>query len=147
MENPIRKLREHLGLNQHQFADLVGRSYASIQGYESGKRVPPEVVERMKTVAAERGLADVALVLSGDQWQVRRVLHPGETLISRPVAADPHSYTAYNPRNKMWHDMLERILESGDEKAIKAVEPNLIIFHAWVAERYPQKPAKKSAKG
>jgi transcriptional regulator with XRE-family HTH domain len=147
MDNPVRNLREHLGINQHQFADLVGRSYASIQGYESGKRVPPEVIERMKTIAAERGLADVALILSSEEWQVRHVLHPGETLIgARPVPV-PATNSAYNPRNARWHDMLEAILESGDEKAIKAVEPNLAIFYAWVTERHPQKPAKKSAKG
>ena len=145
MENPVRNLRERLSLNQHQFADLVGRSYTSIQGYESGKRVPAPVVDRLKTIAAERGVADIALVLSSDEWQVRRVVQPGETLIGAPRPATA-SIGTYHPRNKVWHDMLEAILESGDEKAIKAVEPNLIIFHAWVSAR-PQKPAKKSARG
>jgi transcriptional regulator with XRE-family HTH domain len=141
-ENPVRRLRRELGMNRADFGRAIGKSHQTVGNYESGIRVPPDVVERMKQLAAEHALADIALELSSDDWQVRHVIEPGETLISsaRPIPGPGN----YNPANQAWHDMLETILESGDKKAIEAVQPNLVLFHAWVAERSPVLPAKKT---
>jgi transcriptional regulator with XRE-family HTH domain len=144
--NPVKKLREALGMNQVEFAKAIGRSYASVQGYEAGKRVPREVVEKMKTLAVKRGWPELALELSSEEWQVRRLFHPGELIISqarqalsgaaegsridlseqqRKSARDPDVREAY-------HRMLDFILDSGHDVAIEAVMRNLHAFERLV---------------
>ncbi len=142
MQNLVRRLRETAGLTQQEFAQATGLSYASIQGWESGKRVGRSSVERLKSFAAEKGFADIALQLSSDEWQVRRVLHPGETLISRPkpgaeelpeVTLPPASRT--RGRNAQWHQLLDEVLDSGNSDAIIAVQNNLTVFARYVRQK------------
>jgi hypothetical protein len=62
-------------------------------------------------------------------------------------AAPPRAVAtpSYAPQNRRWHDMLETILNSGDDRAIEAVQPNLVLFDAWVTQRAPaQKPIRKA---
>jgi len=143
MESPVKKLRLALGWSQVQFAQAIGRSYASVQAYEAGKRVPPEVVEKMKSIAAANHFADLALELSSDEWQVRRVFYPGEILItqSRQRRADlPPGQPApagnlgkdvghprADPRARL-HRVLEEILDSGDPELVSATEQALEVF-------------------
>ncbi|HTX34338.1 MAG TPA: helix-turn-helix domain-containing protein [Bryobacteraceae bacterium] len=75
-DNPVRRLRAFLGLNQIDFGRLVGKSNATIRNYENGMTIPPEVMERFKSLAAEKGLADIALELSSDDWRVQTVIYP-----------------------------------------------------------------------
>ena len=144
MESPVRKLRLVLGWSQVQFAQAIGRSYASVQGYEAGKRVPPEVIEKLKSIAAANNLADLALELSSDDWQVRRVFYPGEVLITQSrqlVRTDlPSSQSASagnlvkgaghpppDPRQRL-HRVLDEILDSADLELISAAEQALDVF-------------------
>ena len=129
MEKFIRNFRERLGLNQHQFADLIGRSYASVQGYEAGKRVSAAVVERMEAIARERGI-DLATL-------------PADGQPSTPQRSKPDAPPRYRPENQRWHDALERILNSGMKTAIDAVVPNLVAFNALVDRHQPKPEPKK----
>lgn len=143
--NPLKELRAALGWSQNDLAREIGKSYASVQQYEQGKRVPPDVVEKLKTIAAKHGFADIALRLSSDDWQVTRVLHPGETLISQAK----RNLQRRNPEESVdWHALLEEVLSSGQDDAINAVQSNLVCFTRLVRTRRPRtatKPHKKHA--
>src|SRR5437016_4058704 len=128
--NPVQELRKSLQLNQHEFARLVGCSYSSIQNYEGGKKVPREIVERMRQLAVERGQADIAVTLSSEEWQIRSVFHPGETFISTLPPGKPAAGLKY--KHQKWHDMLEAVLESGNPRAIDAVQSNLLVFTDYI---------------
>ena len=143
-ENIVRKIRKAAGMTQEELGRFVGKGTARVRQYEDGADPPPDVIERLKSLAVKHDKSDLALALTSDEWKVRHVIEPGETLISQRPPSYPR---AYNPRNQAWHDMLESILESGDEKAIKAVEPNLVIFYAWITEKSPQKSLAKVEKG
>lgn len=43
--------------------------------------------------------------------------------------------SSYAPENQKLHDMLEEVLNSGDEPTIRAVVPNIEIFHARLQPR------------
>ena len=45
--NPIRYARMKYRLTQHQFADLTGIPFRTIQNWETGQRKCPEYVERL----------------------------------------------------------------------------------------------------
>jgi len=135
MENPCRELRQLLGLSQVDFCSLIGRSYQSLKVYEKHPAdTPPEVIERLKTVAAERGFADWAVALSSDDWRVATIVYP-MTPPRRPPPPPKTGAPSYPADHLKWHEMLEAILTSGDARAISAVQPNLILFYAWVTER------------
>lgn len=158
MESPVRRLRLLLGWSQVQFAEAIGRSYASVQGYEAGKRVPPEVIEKLKSIAAANNLADLGLELSSDDWQVRRIFHPGEVLItqsrqrvrtdlspSQPASAGNLVKRAEHPRTDprdRLHRVLDEILDSGDPELISAAEQALDVF-ARLAGAAPAASRKK----
>ena len=119
-ENPIRVLRRALGMTQHRFADELGCSYSSVQGYEGGRNVPATMLDKMVVIARSRRLPDLADQLSS--WT------------AEPKDGDPSPW-GYTRKNKRLHDMLEAILLSGDQRALDAIESNLAIFYSWVAER------------
>ena len=152
--NPVRKLRDTLGWSQTHLAQAVGRSYQTIRNWEAGHRVPLESLEKMKSIAAEHGLADIAVELSSQEWQVRRVFHPAETIISQAKPAVPRKTVdfpveqakhraAVDEREKA-HQLLDEICDSGDAGAISAVFQNLNAF-ARLA-RLMQKSAAASRK-
>lgn len=143
-DNPIVRLRSALGLNQSDFGRRIGRSMQSVRNYEAGRGdIPRDVVTTIQTLAAESGLADLALELSSDEWRLQHVLHPGEVLIS---TANSGAGKPYNPRNQALHDMLEEVLESGVKPAIDAVVPNLLLFSDYVRSRSPERITKQSSK-
>jgi transcriptional regulator with XRE-family HTH domain len=116
VENFVRKVREALGLNQHEFAAAVGRSYASVQGYEAGKRLPLEVEERIRQLASERGI----------------VIDPPAKHSTRP-----------GDQQAKWHTMLEEVLDSGESDCIAAVQSNLAVFTSTVRSRRQLKSLRK----
>ena len=159
METPVKKLRLALGWSQVQFAQAIGRSYASVQGYEAGKRVPREIVEKMRSIAVQNGLADVALELSSDDWQVRRVFHPGEVLISRAArivqqgkqqnrsaSTSPVAKPARHSTDEWrgyWHEILDEILDSGVPDVVSALERNLELFAGFARTGKPAASPRK----
>jgi len=89
-DNPVRRLRDFLKLNQIDFGRLIGKSSATIRSYEGGHTIPTEVRGRLRTLAAEKGLVDIAMELSGDDdWQVRTVIYPFKP--GAPEASSPAS--------------------------------------------------------
>jgi DNA-binding XRE family transcriptional regulator len=127
-ENPIRVLRRALGMTQHRFADELGCSYSSVQGYEGGRNIPAAMLEKMVVIARSRRLPDLADQLSN--WN-------GESKDTDP------SPWGYSRKNKRLHDMLEGILVAGDQRALDAVVSNLSIFYSWVVERSTARGAAK----
>jgi transcriptional regulator with XRE-family HTH domain len=130
-ENPVRILRKALAMTQHRFADELACSYSSVQGYEGGRNVPKPMLDKMIAIARTRRLAGLADELS--KWN-------GEP------ASDSPSPWGYAPKNKRMHDMLEAILESGDQRVVDAIGANLPIFFAWVAEAPPPRSTKARTK-
>jgi hypothetical protein len=135
-DNPIRRLRLAIAKNQVEFAALIGRSYASLRNYEKGTEVPEDVLDRLKTIAAEHGLGDIALDLSdvgADAPEKGPAL--GRTLRSHPMGSGKsvkilaEKYGAHAED----HAMLDRILNSGVEEAIRAVRSNLFVFDKYVS--------------
>ena len=134
-ESPIKKLRDTLGWNQATLAQAIARSWQSVQNYEAGKRVPTEVVEKLKTIAAQHGLADIALELSSDEWRVRRVFHPGETIISqthKKTAAAPARTKAPSGNRETAHRMLDEVYDSGSPDALTAIFLNLDVVTKYL---------------
>ncbi|MGH9786374.1 MAG: helix-turn-helix transcriptional regulator [Terriglobia bacterium] len=124
--NPARKLRDALGWSQTTFAQAIGRSYQTIRNWEAGHRIPPESLEKMKSIASEHGLADIAMELSSEEWQVQRVFHPGETLISQaPAEARARGRERGAERREQAHQWIDEIFDSGDTAAIAAVSRTL----------------------
>jgi transcriptional regulator with XRE-family HTH domain len=143
MTNVVRQIREAAGMSQSDFARAIGRSLQMLRNYEHGAKPPDDVIERIQSIAVQHASAHLAAVLV-KEWEVKRVIQPGETLIGahRPAAAGP-----YNPKNKHLHDMLEMVLESGNRKAIDAVVPNLVVFSDYVSHMSGRGiPAKKTGK-
>ena len=134
--NTIRKLRESLHWNQARLAQAIGRSWQSVQNYEAGKRVPRDVIEKLKAIAMQHGLADIAMELSSDEWQVRRVFHPGETLISE-------TRRQLESERESCHKTLDEILDSGDSEAITAVRSHIVLLGKYVRLSRPRNLARR----
>lgn len=66
MKDLITQLRKRLGLSQSEFGRLIGRSLPSVQGYESGKKIPPEVVVKMIVIASQRGAEEIGSALEAE---------------------------------------------------------------------------------
>lgn|SRR5262249_47473135 len=135
-KNPIKRLRGLLGWNQATLGQAIGRSWQSVQNYEAGKRVPPEVIDKLKTLAAQRGFADVALDLSSEEWQVRRVFYPGEKLISQASKRGTASQRSGEPARASdrsdAHELLDQIYDSGSAEATAAAYQNLAVLARYV---------------
>lgn len=128
MKNLVRRLREALNLNQADFAREIGRSVQMLQLYERGSRVPDEVMDRLREIAAAHSLAEIMAELGlPDGTTVRRVFHPGEKIISQA-----RGHTTVATRRKQMHDLLDEIFDSGSTDAIEAVESNLVVFAKYV---------------
>jgi transcriptional regulator with XRE-family HTH domain len=91
MGNPVRKLRETLGLSQVAFGELIGRSHQSVRNYEGKITLTREVIEKLKTVAVERGHPEIAMELS----------NPVE-----PPKNTSQKSQKNSERNERWHRLL-----------------------------------------
>jgi len=113
-ENPIRLLRLALGLTQQKFAALLDVSYSSIQQYEAGRRPARDVLDKLRGLALQHRLGDLAVLFSDDDAR------PASPAI--PSSGDrPGDATNYR-------QLLDEIFASGSQDAISAVKQNLIVF-------------------
>ncbi len=128
MTELIKKLRDALGWSQTALAQALKLSYGSIQGYEAGRRVPSEVVEKLKALALGHGLTDIA----AEFMHVRPEI-PGDSeknLIDFSARAGKNKI----PPNeqKTAHRLLDEIYRSGNPDAVDAVFRNLVVFARYV---------------
>jgi ParB-like chromosome segregation protein Spo0J len=150
MKNPCRELRQLLGVSQVEFSRLIECSYPSLQNYEKHPEdTPAEVIDRIRSLAAETEHADWAVPLLSDEWRVTTVIYPGETLISAPK---PKPRTAGSslpgmPDRDELHAMLDDVLDSGNPEAIQAVVPNLVLFQKFVNLKSDNRKVPKKRKG
>lgn len=132
-DNPIEEVRQFAGMSPAQFARAIGCAESDLVRFGSGEKdLPLAVLDRLKTLAVKAGRADLAIILSSDEWRVRRMLHPGETLIS---VGEP---AATASEKEKWCKLLEEILDSGEEDAIVAVQHNLMVFGRYVRSKRTQ---------
>jgi transcriptional regulator with XRE-family HTH domain len=150
----LKKLRTAMGLSQAEFGQLVGRSHQSIRNYESGIPMPDDLREKIVSMAAARGFGDIAIELRGGQYEAKRVLQPGETLItSKQKRGEPPASSIIPPppvpkaaRKMHFQRLLDMILDSGMADAIEAVERNLEVFAKYV-KRSEARGVARRAKG
>jgi len=116
-ENPCRRLRQILGLNQDDFAALLGRSYQSVQRYEISASIPRQVLDRIEAIARDKDVLN--------QFAPAPV-----TQGTKPL--DPKRSAGRDASRERLHAMLDNILDSNDQDALRAVIPNLELFSKWV---------------
>jgi transcriptional regulator with XRE-family HTH domain len=116
-ENLCRRLRQILGLNQNDFAVLLGRSYQSVQRYEVSASIPRQVLDRIEEIARDKGVLDQFAPVPVTQG-------------TKPL--DPKRSAGRDASRERLHAMLDNILDSKDPDALRAVIPNLELFAKWV---------------
>lgn len=127
MDNPVLQVRNLTGETQVDFARRIGRHFSSVQGYESGRKVPTEVIEKLKLIAVEFGHPEIGMELAGVKTNKKAGIE------SRREKTD----------NK-WHSLLDEVLNSGNAEAITAVQRNLVVFSEYA--RLAAGPARDRAK-
>jgi transcriptional regulator with XRE-family HTH domain len=103
-DTPVRLLRIRIG-TQRELAALLGCAVSTEQGYERQAALPLDLAERMALIATERGLPDLAMLLLRMGSESPTVLAP---------------YPALKHGN--WHEILDAVLDSGDDQAIRSVQ-------------------------
>jgi len=130
MKDLVIQLRSHLGLTQSDFGRLVGRSLPSIQGYESGKKVPSEVVAKMMAVAGKNLAHDLAKEFD------RRMEGRFSAEKQRATVRD---LTQYGPD---LHRILDEIIALGDPGAVQCIMYLLHSVNAKLQNRILSKMRK-----
>jgi hypothetical protein len=126
-KNPVRDLQALLGLNQVEFGRLVGRSFQSIRNYVTGKSRPERgVLERMKTLAADKGWAHIALAL--EEWAREGQYQRFQGGISMPALAVPTLPLVTTGEREAFHSLVDRLLNSGSTEAVGAVKALLLYY-------------------
>ena len=131
-------------MNQETFAREIGRSTPSLRGYEAGRVPPDDVIAKLKTIATAHGRADLAVNLTSDEWKVRRVIEPGETLIGAAGSGPKAPAAGGDPQREYWHTMLDQILDSGQADAVDAIQSVLLVTADRVRLKRARKPEKKA---
>jgi transcriptional regulator with XRE-family HTH domain len=67
-QNTVAKLRAALGLTQHEFANTLGISYASVQNYEAGKAPSARIYNELIGLALDSKLAEIVMELEQDPY-------------------------------------------------------------------------------
>jgi transcriptional regulator with XRE-family HTH domain len=131
VENLIKTLRELLGVNQADFARLLGRSWQSVQRYEQGAHPPAPVVEKLRAIAIANGHPDIAGALPGGEQPVPK----RATGAPSPKSGPPRP----GPERDRLHAILDEILDSGQPEAIPGVIQSLKAFAAYARVYRPPK--------
>ncbi len=109
-------------LSQVEFARRLGRSYASIQGYEAGKRISTDVRDRLIAMATEHGYQDLVEDFISD----RDAEAAAEIAASRPQPAlDPARVRAISSERRITDmerkiEAIMRLIESAAAQNIGA---------------------------
>ena len=114
----IKRAREALRLSQKGFAKAVGKSYASIRLYESGQKVPSNVLLIATGLCRDAGHAYLAKELEEYADKL------GYDLSNAP-RLKPNETVNY------CHSILDQILQSADTETVRAVMRILQITADW----------------
>ena len=97
----------------------------------------------LRSALSARGLS-VTEVL---QAFVQRILKHGlEYGVNSPIDPAPQAMELrYSDGNREWHEKLEEILTSGDDAIIKAVLPNIEVFHERLIAPRKRPPGRRRA--
>jgi len=104
MQSVVKKLRERAQLSQQALAQRLGVSLASIQGWEAGRNISPNALQRVLDFAREGHFDDIL-----DELE--------------PTAPGAE---ATNDEQR-WVKTLLAVLRSGDHAAVDAVQKNLLL--------------------
>lgn len=105
-------------MTQQQFAGELGVSLASIQNYERGSAPSVTAINKMKTLAARKGLADLAIEL--DHGTYEALFEPRDGILSRPKIQLP-AHGGKDLRDTL-HQRLDELLAAGDHDAVIAID-------------------------
>lgn len=130
-DNLIAQIRQAARLSVPDFAAALHVSQIDVAAFETGREIPePPVVRRLQEIATKARRADLALILTSDEWKVRAVFHPGETFISmgrqQPNSPD---VIVVSDEEKVHVEKLLRVLRSPHPKPRQAVIENLDTFY------------------
>lgn len=118
--NPVKRLREELGLTQIELADASGVGYHSLCQYEADRKISETALDKLRTFAIQRDRPDLAVLFGSAPFRVRRIFE---------AAPHPSTGAALD-----LHTLLDEILQSGDPTATLAVE-NLLAITAQYLRR------------
>jgi transcriptional regulator with XRE-family HTH domain len=116
--NLTKKLREVLQISQQQLATELGISVGSIRAYERGASVSDASLEAMKTLAVNRGFADLAMEMTAGKFSVARVITPAQAGKSIRLRRNTHG----RDMSDELHEAVDAILNSGSVEAIGALD-------------------------
>ena len=116
---PIKRLREQLGMSQDRFAQLLGKSYGSVRGYEAGRQPPPEVMTRMLSLAMAHEFKDLA-----DELEASGAALGSETSLADSADSAPAS----NEDKRRARRCLEYLLDMGNQATVDAI---VFTLEAW----------------
>jgi hypothetical protein len=132
-------------MNQVELGSIVGKAYQTVRNYETGiGNVPDDVIAKLKTLAAEKGLAHLALELSSDDWKIRSLVHPPQDFSHHQAKIlEP----ALDARRQSQHALLDALLDSSNPDAVLAIDHLLRYFLATLpaVAKPPEKPAARAA--
>ena len=114
----VKQIRENLKLTQKDFANLIGKSVASLKNYESGKTKPSkDVMVKIKELV--EGVADAATVA---EIEVKKTVHKGGRK-AKEVAEDP-AVKAEDAADVITANEIEakKTVRKGSQKAKKVAE-------------------------
>lgn len=121
-DNIISEIRKASGMNRKLFAVRVGASERDLDAWEAGKAAPePSIITKLKSIAADCGRGDLAMTLSGEDWTIKAVFHPGEKFISQHGKESPAEAT----RRERLYRLVDEILASENDALIGHAEMSL----------------------
>ncbi len=123
--NLVREVRKALGWSQERFARRVNRSTVSVRMYESGRRVPPDVLGSMLALVVQKG----GLKALEDEIERYHDEHYRFEMLEASNRESPEDYVRSHRLHV--HSMVDKIFEA-DSGAFLTVEHVLEVFLYWV---------------
>jgi transcriptional regulator with XRE-family HTH domain len=117
-----KELRTRLGLSQEAFSRSVGKSVASIRGYESGREPPVQVLAAMYSLAMKSGLTDI-----GDRIEHLALDSPAKAQEGL-IEIDPApSKETFKERERL-HGLLDFVLDSAPYETACALRETIRVY-------------------
>ena len=127
----LKELRKALGLSQEAIAKVVGKSCGSIRSYEDGRKLPPEVMGKMLSLAVRSGLTDLANRIEAEAAGLY-----DETV--RATAIDEAQPEESREERNRLHALLDYVLDAGRNATAQALRETIQVF--YTATRCLQDP-------